>query len=264
MELEAREPAEFTVKVCDTTESNLNAVPPIMNVEQAAHFAEEPFRIFVENDGADRDFLITFSNSEQKTKIEELEGARLIRFEHCGGITELPKKVAKFINRGNLNSSIAIAVFDCDAPQPNEASAQSKTALSECENRGVAAFRLKRRAIENYLLRSWLNTWVNETRTKRNSYLEVYKAFCELSDTQRAHFHMKKGLNADKHGITDGTINLYGDLSEESQRKLDKGFGNAGSDLYASAWVQDSQPSEDQNGWNEVNGIVHSFLLLCR
>ncbi len=264
MELEAREPARVTIMVCDAAAPDLQVETPIMNVDQADILSKKPFRIFVENDEADRDFLLTFSNAEQKKKIEELEEAQLIQFEHCGGITELPKKVAKFTNKTELNHLIAMAVFDSDAPQPGEASTQADCALKKCVNCGIAASRLSRRAIENYLLRSWLNTWVNKTTARRERSLELYNTFCNLNDAQRAHFHMKNGLKVDKEKIADGTIDLYDNLSGELQRKLETGFGSVGSEIYSLSWIQNSQPSEDQNGWNEVNGIVNSFLVLCR
>jgi hypothetical protein len=265
MELEALEPAAYTIKVCDAREPDHSATPPLLNVEQATHLAAEPFRIFVENDDADRDFIFTFSDSQQQAKLNELEAASLVSFIHCGGIGDLPKKAKKFTDKAILFPKISAAVFDSDAPQPNEASDQSNAALAVCHSCGVAAFVLKRRAIENYLHISWLNTWANQSKASRIKYTNLFKTFCSLSEDQRSHFHMKKGLKADLTEINDGAITLYQDVDIATQGKLEDGFGSTvGSDLYSSDWVQNSETSEDQVGWDEVNGIVRKFLVLCR
>src|SRR5687768_12438978 len=88
MEQEALEPARITVNVCEFGTSNPVLPSPVLNVEQASRLAAEPYRIFVENDDADRDFLITYADNNQRRKIKELESSNLIRFEHCGGIGE--------------------------------------------------------------------------------------------------------------------------------------------------------------------------------
>lgn len=265
MEVEAQEPAKHTVIVCQTSATDYSASPPVMNIDQAAQLASEPFKIFVENDDADRDFLLTFSDTQQTTKIGELEAANLLSFQHCGGITELPKKVSKFTEKAALHHNISAAVFDSDSTQPNEVSSQANTAQSVCAAAGVKAFVLKRRAIENYLLRSWLNAWVNETRTKTLRHLDLYKVFCELTDEQRAHFHIKKGLKVDRTQIEANNITLYSNIALGTQAKLENGFGSSvGSDLFSSDWVQKSMSLDDPEGRNEVSGIVRSFLVLCR
>lgn len=265
MELEALEPAKITIKVSEASPPDHSSSPPILSVEQASRLAREPYRVFLENDDADRHFLLTFSDSHQKAKIEELESNNLIRFEHCGGIGELKKKVVKFAGKKTLYPAICTAVFDSDAPQPNDTSNQANAVLKVCGLIGVDVFMLKRRAIENYLLLSWLNTWVNRTRDKRKRYLSLFKNFCTLNKEQRAHFHMKNGLTADTAKVSDGTIHLYDNIEDDRLRLFATGFGsNVGSDLYSSQWVQDSHQSEDPEAWEEVNGIVKEFLVLCR
>jgi len=265
MEVEALETAEHTIHVCEASPENYSASIPEMDVDCAARLAAEPFRVFVENDDADRDFLLTFSNTQQMGKIKELEDANLLKFEHCGGITELPKKVSKFAGKAGFYSKISAAIFDSDAIQPNENSEQADKAEKACTDAGVIAFVLKRRAIENYLLRSWLNTWVNESKGKRKRYVELYNGFCQLTDEQRAHFHVKKGLKADRDEIKSGKVTLYSGIPAPTQAKLEVGFGSdVGSDLFSADWVQESQSTDDPGGRGEVFGIIRSFLVLCR
>lgn len=265
--IEALEPAKISIKVCQNSEPNCLSSPPVLRVVDASSLATEPFRVFVENDDADRDFLLTFADSDQKSKIEELEKKKLLRFEHSGGIGELKKKVSRFAKKNPLHPKICVAVFDSDAPQPDDISPDALAVVKECKDNDVGAFMLKRRAIENYLLRSWLNSWANcSHKSKRSENIDRFNNFCKLNESQRAHFHMKNGLNADLGKIADEVITLYRDLDETVKRRLKRGFGSGvGSELYSSLWVQDNtHPTEDPEAWDEVNGIVKEFLTLCR
>lgn len=265
MEQEAREPAPLTVSVCEISTERLSPSSPALGIDQASRLAAEPFRIFVENDDADRDFLITFSNDQQKRKIKDLESHNLIRFEHCGGIGELKKKIIKFANRHALHQLISIAVFDSDAPRPNDHSPNALAVVAASKEKGVATFMLKRRAIENYLLRSWLSTWINKSKDRRNKYLECFNHFCQLNISQRSHYHMKQGLSTDIAKISGGNFDLYDGLNDKQRDALMTGFGSdIGSELYSSTWVQESHPTDDPEGWNEVNAIVRDFLVLSR
>lgn len=267
VELEALEPARITIKVCETSQPNSSSSPPVLGVIDAFEMAREAFLVFVENDDADRNFLLTFASSDQKAKIKKLEDNKLFRFEHSGGIGELPKKAARFVSKKRLFSTICAAVFDSDASQPGDISADAKAVTRVCDEHDIAVFMLERRAIENYLLLSWLNSWINKgPRGKRAENIDRYKGFCKLNKSQRAHFHMKKGLTADMVKISNGLITLYGDLDEPVRLSLAEGFGSdVGSELYSLRWFQDSRnPSEDPDAWDEVNGIVKKFLVLCR
>lgn len=265
MEQEAREPAPLTVSVCEIAVEQFSPSSLVLNIDRASHLAAEPFRVFVENDDADRDFLITFSNDQQKQKIADLEKNNLIRFEHCGGIGELKKKVTRFADRYALHPVICTAVFDSDAPQPNDHSPDALAVVTTCDEKGVVAFMLKRRAIENYLGRSWLNTWINKSRERKKKYLDCFNQFCQLNSSQRSHYHMKKGLTTDIAKLASDNFSLYNGLNDKQRGVLMTGFGsNIGSDLYSSTWVQESYPSDDPDGWNEVNAIVRSFLVLSR
>ena len=264
VKLEALEPANCAVTVCNDIAPVLNGQSLAMNVEQARLLAGQPFRVFLENDEADRNFLITYSNKEQKKKIEELESRSLIRFEHCGGIGEMPKKVTRFVKRTPINSLISSAVFDCDASQPNQPSGQSQNVVDVCRGGGVPAHRLKRRAIENYILRSWLNSWVNQSKQTKAAHLKRFNAVCGFNDAQRHYFHMKGGLKKDKKEISNGSNTLYAALSPKLLGELDNGFGAAVSEIFSWPWVQESEAMEDFDGWSEVNGIVRSLLVLFR
>ncbi|MDD7909288.1 hypothetical protein PUV47_05110 [Pseudovibrio exalbescens] len=264
IESEALEPAKFPIAVRDDSPENTQTSPPTVHLETAVRLANNPYRIFLENDGSDRDFVFTYSNQQQLKKLRTLEKEGLLRFENCGGITELPRKIQQYVAKHPLNSINASAVFDCDASAPNQPSPQSNAATAACTEAGVEKFRLNRRAIENYLHPSWLNTWVNENRTRKARKLGLYKAFCGLSRDQKAHFHMKDGLSKDKEAIAQNTLTLYNNVSQENRRKLNSGFGARIAELYAKDWIQEKDHFTHGDTWTEVNGIVTRILALSR
>lgn len=266
IELEAMEPARLTIRVCANSELNASLPQPIMNLEGAVKIAREPFRVYVENDDADRDFILTFSNDQQRAKIEELESNNMLRFEHCGGIGELKKKIIKFAKAAPLYRAICATVFDSDSTWPGNTSTNAVAVQSACNNEGIEWFMLARRAIENYLAISWLNTWVNAGgRARREAKKDLFNCFCNLDEDQRAHFHMKKGLKADQQEISSGVNTLFSNLSSEQRNILKQGFGSeVGSELYSEPWVQEGDQSVDSEAWREVNSIVNGFLVLCR
>ena len=155
------------------------------------------------------------------------------------------------------------AVFDSDAPSPGVISPGARKAEEQCDNLELDFFRLKRRAIENYLMRDWLKTWVNNKKDK--SKIKIFDSFAKLSLEQRSHFHMKNGLRKDKADIENGTITLYNNVNKRDLVSLQNGFGhNLASELYAEEWIQMVQSVDDTAAWEEVNGMVNAILVLCR
>lgn len=266
MTLEALEPARYSITVCTEAKQSYDPDSLALNLSSSERLVREPFRVFVENDGADRDFLLTFSSHDQVRKILELEEENLLSFEHCGGITELPKKVSKYALGSNVSFLNCSAVFDSDAPFPGAISTEANTAKNTCENCGISPYILRRRAIENYIERSWLNVWVNKSpKSAKGAKLKIFESYCKLSLEQRSHFHMKRGLKVDKDGLQTGKIKLYEGVSDEDLRTLNDGFGESlAADLYAVDWVQSTQMVDDTDAWEEVNGMINEILVLCR
>ncbi|WP_143540117.1 hypothetical protein [Rhodovulum sulfidophilum] len=264
--LEALEPAKYSVLVCNDTDQCYDRESLVLDLSAAERLIYEPFKVFVENNGADRDFLLTFSTHAQFNKIRELERANLFSFEHCGGITELPKKVEKYANERRVNYLNCSAVFDSDAPSPDAASKEAIIAKDVCDRHGVFPHVLRRRAIENYLSRDWLNTWVNKSpKSAKSNKKKIFTSYCRLNLEQRSHFHMKRGLKVDQDGIESGDITLYSDVSEEDLCTLNEGFGDSlAGDLYAADWVQNAQTVNDSDAWGEVNGMINEILVRCR
>lgn len=267
VEADALEPAKLMVSICENVTSDADAIPPSLTVEDAALLGREPFRIFVENNDADRNFLLTFANSQQKRKLEDLEKESLLRFEHCGGIGDVVNKLNSHIAQNPLFFEVCAAVYDSDAKSPNAPSAQAKYVGNFCGQRSVANFMLSRRAIENYLMPSWIRAWSSK-RPNQDARKQAFKkldSFLRLTVQQRSHFHMKKGFAADAHEMQGDADTLFQGLDVDVLEPLKNGFGNSiGSDLYSETWVQDSQSNEDQGAWDEVNSVVSEVLVLCR
>lgn len=267
VESDALEPARIVVSVCENATSDADAIPSSLTVEEAALLGREPFRIFVENNDADRNFLLTFANSQQKRKIEDLERESLLRFEHCGGIGDVVNKLRSYVARNPLFFEVCAAVYDSDAKRPNEPSAQARSVEAFCGQQSVANFMLNRRAIENYLMPSWIRAW-SSSRPDHDARKQAFKkldSLRKLTVEQRSHFHMKKGFAADASEMEDGADAFFQGLDVDVLTGLQNGFGNSiGSDLYSETWVQDSQSNEDQGAWDEVNRVVSEVMVLCR
>ncbi|WP_027236466.1 hypothetical protein [Leisingera caerulea] len=267
MESEALEPAKLKISVCEQATIGVDSIPPSLTVEDATRLGREPYRIFVENSDADRNFLLTFSNFQQKRKLEELERENLLRFEHCGGIGDLSNKVQSHLAKNPLFFEVCATVYDSDAKKPNAPSTQAKAVETFCTERSIASFMLKRRAIENYLMLSWIRSWATKrpNRKARKQAFGRLDSLCKLNMQQRSHLHMKKGLAADANEIQGGAHELFQGIDVGALEQLQTGFGNdIGSDIYSETWVQNSQPSEDQDAWDEVNGVVSEVMVLCR
>jgi hypothetical protein len=263
MDLEALAPAPFNVTVCEDADQSHDPKNLVLGIREAERLTREPFRVYVENDDADRDFLLTFSNQEQAKKIAELEDENLLSFEHCGGISELRKKVRTYTKARATNFLNCTAVFDSDAPSSAAISQDASHALERCRRLGLHSFMLKRRAIENYLMRDWLKTWVNNQGDRKK--IRIFECFARMSLEQRSHFHMKRGLKADQAKIDDGTITLYAGVAMGDLGHLNDGFGSSlSADLYAKDWIQSVQSVDDADAWEEVNGMVNKILVLCR
>ena len=190
-----------------------------------------------------------------------------MRFEHCGGIGDLSNKVEAHLAKNPLFFKVCAAVYDSDATKPNSPSAQAKAVETYCAERTLASFMLKRRAIENYLMLGWINSWANgrPSREARKQAVSKFVSLCKLSPLQRSHFHMKRGLAADANEMQGGNHEFYQDVDGGVLEQLQGGFGSdIGSDIYSETWVQNSQSSEDQDAWNEVNSVVSEVMVLCR
>jgi hypothetical protein len=259
VEQEAREPARSEAEVVDS-ENSASALSLI----DAVRLARDPFRIFVENDESDKNFLLSYSSNLQKRRLRDLEENGLVRFEHCGGITLIPQRVPRYVKASSWYCKNSVAVFDSDALQPNIPSTQSNAALHVCQQQSVKAFRLQRRAIENYIQKPWINTWVNnKPRGQRKVFVQAFQAFCSLNSDQAAHFNMKHGFSGDQKVEGANAGNLYNGIAPQTLSYLKNGFGNNLATLYAEDWVQ-AEKNKSDGAWNEVNSIVTELLALLR
>ena len=260
--LDPLEPVKFSLTVCEESALCNDRKDLIVRIADVDRLIQQPFKVFVENDNSDRNFLLTFSNTQQFNKIIELERQNLLSFEHCGGISELRRKVKTYATNTH-NYLNCTAVFDSDASSPGNISPDARRAEEQCANLGLEFFRLKRRAIENYLMRDWLKTWVNKRRDRR--MIEIFDSFARLCLEQRSHFHMKNGLKTDRADIANGTITLYKNVNMKDFVCLQNGFGsNLATELYAEEWIQKVQSVDDTAAWEEVNGMINAILVLCR
>lgn len=261
---QAREPAIHEVIASQRTQSDFSTSPPELSVLDAVSLAEQPFRVALENDNSDRAFILTFADSEQRSRLQELAGLGFFIFEHCGGITEMPRKISELANFSTLSKWNTFAIFDNDALQPNRPSTASDTVVALCTDKSVEHHRLNRRAIENYLSKKSLTFWTYSMgKSSRDTRKPVFKAYCKLTSDQAHHFNMKGGLNGDARVDGDGAGTLFDAVAERDIRSLRSGFGRSVASLFVDDKVSEDCLKKD-GSWAEVNQVVSQILTLLR
>mgnify|MGYP005991642667 CR=1 FL=1 len=258
---QARAPSSKTARVAHDADPNfqddLLQIPP----REAEKLSRHAFQIFVENDFADTNFLKAFANSDQLETINELESQGFVEFNHCGGITEMPRRLSARLQRHPANRHFIAAVFDSDSLEPQSPSNDASSVMQCCEERNIPSFCLDRRAIENYLPVWALSGWANCHRGKsRTRLIRAKDAFSRLSEAQRNHYNLKSGLKGDGQRLSQTT---WGQLEEKDRVPLLGGFGRQVANLFGEPHVRDNLSAKD-SGWQEVNGVVVAILGLVR
>lgn len=259
---QAMGPSAREAEVVHSAASNFDSVPFEISPREAVTFSRSPFRIFVENDNADKNFLLAFSNSFQAKELASLEDEDFIVFEHCGGITHLPSRLEARLARNARFKHMVAAVYDSDSLEPNVRSSQADRVHQSCVKAGVPSYCLERRSIENYLplwaLTSWAN--INRNRADRAKLVQAKNALAGLLASQHHHFNMKNGLNGDGPRLSDA---VWGGLNRESRLALEQGFGQDVASMFDEDWVRDKVSQRD-SGWEEINQVIVSILELVR
>jgi hypothetical protein len=211
-------------QIREDIETNWEADIPIAKVEDLDYLLKLPLTIALENGRNDRNFLLSVCKSGLRERLMELEKQQSLAFDGAGGITELINYMkGKYVSHP-ANRHKYWLLFDGDAPVPS-ALAQPATALIDLclENRFKNYHCLVRRAIENYLpisdsadiqeLYSLFNTDNDELK-------EQLESFGALSDEQRYHYHMKKGLE----NTSCKDSKLYDSIDSKTKKLIGKGF----------------------------------------
>jgi len=211
-----RFPSALTVSIVDGVTPAWN--PPRLPLAEALRVLMQPLRLLVEDAENDGAFLRTVAPEHWREALERSLGQGWIELEHAGGITRMATRL-----KGRSASELLRfwVLFDSDACEPNQPSAQSEDLRKLCGGQGVAHHQLRRRAAENYLPIPALARWAKMgPRGKRKERQATYLAFKEMEAVCRHHYHMRDGFAKDEEK---GIPTSYGDFAHRPE--LRDGFG---------------------------------------
>ncbi|WP_437573407.1 hypothetical protein [Sorangium sp. So ce887] len=207
-----RTSAAVRIRVGDVASSDLRSATPTVMLADALRLLHAPLRLLVENRRNDGAFLRKLAPPTWRRKFVEALERRWIELDNGGGLGELTATVNAAAREPREHMRLWV-MFDSDARQPGQPSADARAALVACQAIKqpwpVPAHCLERRAIENYLPVQALFVWAElasgpeKTRLRRCA-----EAFKQLNPSQRAHYNMKRGL--------------WGELTSERQRSYIK------------------------------------------
>jgi len=213
---------------------------PKLNIADARQFIPIPFKIFVENNQADKAFLLSLLADEYRETLVELELNHWLIFVHGGGTGDLLKQISWEANNTMRADLRCFSYFDNDGLVPLKPSAKSVQISEECQRYGIKHHQLARRAIENYIPISALELWASEQQSRRARHMRrQLTPFKKLSNEERDHFNMKSGPHGD-----DNTI-IYPALSVDEVRQLQKGFGTKVATIYHHAYFRRKAKGQD-------------------
>ncbi len=267
--LETRTPAATTLIVtCDRDRPD--ASPPQLSLPRAKTFLEQPVRVLLEHDYNDSAFLRAFATKEERDRLDFLLERRWIEWAHCGGISEVKKRVER-IAANTPETSRWFAVFDSDALAPGTPDHSSKVAADACRSKGVGFHQTTRRYQESYLPKRSVRDWGLEKKRQRWSKAQ---SFLQLRDEQRHHFHLKAGFEGDSARLaklrerdpaTAATVErLYEDVPVDVRATLTRGLGSDIGELFRQPGRVTETLLRDDGAWEEMNAVIRSILRLAR
>jgi hypothetical protein len=249
-----------SLRIIPGSQSNFAAAIPRVTVSDAQKLLSEPFRIFVEDEFSDREFIISYCTIPQKRYVQEREDARFLIFEHGAG-SRLFDRLERFTTIFPRPDLLCAAVFDSDAWEPGTPSESSERVRELCKKHGIYSVQLPRRTMENYITKRALNTWTYKTRESRKTYHSVLQAFVSLSVPQQSHYNMRNGFTGDAstQGRTSGA--LYSTLAADIRDDLGPGFGTKVTDCFENGWVQELDARRD-GMWGELSTHIDDLQRL--
>lgn len=225
---------------------------PTLSIEDARLYLPIPFKIFVENNDADRAFLLSLLDDDKREYLLELQLKHWLVFVHGGGTGDLQKQIvweAEKTMRADLRS---FAYFDNDGLVPGQPSKKTMQIANECAKHRIHFHQLTRRAIENYIPISGLALWasIKDGRRAKHTRRQL-TPFRKLNDAERDHFNMKAGPNGDGNSAV-----TYPKLNQHELRLIKKGFGQKVASIFQHPNFRDKAIRTDfQRAVVEINKL---------
>jgi hypothetical protein len=254
LERAAMRPCLSTIKV-DVLVQDTWGDTPLLSLDSAKQLLQTPFKVWLENDINDGNFLLRTAKPEVRERLQHALDRNWLLFQHANGITSIPQR-ADVIGVSPKDRIRTFFLFDSDARLPQRPSRHARNATEKCQANGVPFLCLERRAIENYIPLSALRRWAYTSRPRRETgrRADRVRAFARLSAVQRHHFNVADGFGGDGDDPQWPRVSiaaLYADLSEDDRSWLEQGFGRRiasevyGGDEMPYKWIVDDGSSEE-------------------
>jgi hypothetical protein len=125
-ELDGREPSRHELWIAPPMNApDLVSKPPRLPLDHALQVLMRPFRLVVENRGADRSFLLCMCTPQQRDFLREHEQAGFVEFENGNGLESMDERADALRSEPHA-PLLYYFLFDSDALQVQQPSAQSE------------------------------------------------------------------------------------------------------------------------------------------
>jgi hypothetical protein len=263
LERQSTQPCLSTIKV-DVVVMDTWGDTPLLSLDSAKQLLQTPFKVWLENDINDGNFLLRTAKPEVRERLRYALDRNWLLFQHANGITSIPQR-ADVIGVSPKDRIRTFFLFDSDARLPQCPSRHARSAADKCREKGVPFHCLDRRAIENYIPLSALRRWAYASPPRRETKrrAEHVRVFARLTAVQRHHFNVADGFAGDGDDPQWPRVSieaLYADLSDDDRSRLQQGFGRRiASDVYGG----DEMPYKwivDDGSWEEMEPLLNRIL----
>lgn len=230
----AQNPLVHAIEVDVVGSNDTRPMAPRVDVHTAVRILRQPLRILIENGINDANFLRALASLDGRcATLKKLEEEGSLEFEHGGGLPDMCVQMAAKV-RNPHDRLRRMVIFDSDALAPGRPSDKANELSSLCVRNRVGHHQLARRAAENYLPPPCIGEWGARQSevTKRQA-----RRWCNLTPTQRHHFHMREGLAKDEENPMQGYldrrrdlttgVDIFAGLADETRAVLRQGFARA-------------------------------------
>ncbi|HYO59336.1 hypothetical protein [Archangium sp.] len=250
VERQLRDPPMSVVRVADVEDAEWEGTVPRLPLRGAIALLRKPLRVLIEgiNDEA---FLHATVPHFYRARFEDWSKRELLKVEHRGGLQNLHHALEQECQVRERRLRLFV-LFDSDARKRGEPHPESRKVARFCERKTLTHHQLQRRAIDNYVPPPALERWLkrNHSREFDGKWLPRLQSFRLLTEEQRHHYNMKRGLRGDREGS--GLADIFARFIDEKPDQaalLEEGFSPAVAESFQEripdAWLaQDGQTPE--------------------
>jgi hypothetical protein len=250
-ELESREPSDHEICLGAGGITADEAIPRL----------RRPFLLFLEDEKSDRAFVEGVSAPPYRDHLRKARERGWVEFRSHGGIGKMPALISNELDEFPGDAWRTFALFDSDAAEPGDLSADARNIKKRCEEHGVRYWMLTRRAIENYLTRRALETWSTGEPGAvelRGAIEALYGEWFNARPERRHHYHMKKGFK----GMTP-LRSMYEGLPHDVKKRLDTGIRGDLFTVFMSDEIRESD-LRAEGAWDELSTGIEALIRSMR